>query len=118
DLASALETILTRMGELVRSERPRIPNPVNPAEDFADKWYDAAYTHLNLEKNFWDWLRQAQVDFEIIGESLDPDFITEQAMSKFTIASSCRSMFREPFPERCQRSLRPVGEFRASTRSI
>lgn len=86
EVADALDGILARMGGLVRSEKPRVPNPVNPIEDFADKWYDAEYRHLNLEKNFWMWLRQAQIDFDVIGKSRDVDFIAEQAMTKFGAA--------------------------------
>jgi hypothetical protein len=95
DVASALETILTRMGKLVRPGRPRIPNPVNPAEDFADKWYDPAYKNLNLEQNFKDWLRQAGIDFEIIRQSRDSGFITEQAMTKFGAALDADDIRRE-----------------------
>ncbi len=83
DVSDALDGILTRMGGLVRTDKPRIPNPVNPIEDFADKWYDSEYKHLSLEKNFWNWLRQAKIDFEIISQSRDVDFLTEQAMTKF-----------------------------------
>jgi hypothetical protein len=83
DVSDALGGILTRMGDLVRSEKPRVPNPVNPIEDFADKWYDPEYKHLDLERNFWAWLRQARIDFDVIGQSRDVDFIVEQAMTKF-----------------------------------
>lgn len=83
DIGSAMQSILTRMGNFVNRFRPRVPNPVNPAEDFADKWYDSAYQHLNLEQNFWLWLKQAQNDFQVIGQSRDADFIAEQALTKF-----------------------------------
>jgi hypothetical protein len=92
NLADALERILARMGGLVRSDRPRVPNPVNPAEDFADKWYDSKYKHLRLEDNFKSWLKQAQIDFDVIGKSLDPDFISEQAMTKFGAALGANAL--------------------------
>lgn len=92
DVSDALGGILTRMGDLVRSEKPRVPNPVNPIEDFADKWYDPEYKHLNLERNFWAWLRQAKIDFDVIGQSRDADFITEQAMTKFGATLSAASL--------------------------
>lgn len=79
----ALKSILTKMDKLVRAGRPRVPNPVNPLEDFADKWYDPAYRHLNLEQNFKDWLRQARIDFDLIAHAGDPDVIVAQAMTKF-----------------------------------
>ena len=83
NLSSALDRILTDMGSYVRDQRPRVPNPVNPVEDFADKWGHPDYLHLRLEENFWDWLEQAQADFKIIGGSRDADFIAEQVNAKF-----------------------------------
>ncbi len=92
DVASALDTILTNMGSYVRNTRPRVPNPVNPVEDFADKWYDSKYEHLNLERKFWLWLEQAQNDFQVIGQSRDADFITEQVQAKFASALDAGSL--------------------------
>ena len=63
DLESTLSGVLERMGGFVQPHRPRVPNPVNPQEDFADKWYDANHAHLRLEQNFQGWLAQAQADF-------------------------------------------------------
>lgn len=85
DIESAMSTILSRMGELVNPTRPRVPNPVDPAEDFADRWSMPQYRELNLEKNFWDWLKQAQTDFELLSSSDDAEFISEQARQKFSV---------------------------------
>ncbi|WMI72185.1 nucleotidyltransferase [Aminobacterium sp. MB27-C1] len=82
---SALQNILKNMGQYVNKSTPRIPNPVDPAEDFADRWGMEKYKNLNLEKNFWDWLKQAQLDFESITSTLDTHFITEQAQQKFSL---------------------------------
>jgi len=82
EIADALETILTTMGALVNSTSPRVPNPVNPAEDFADKWSDPASRHLNLEAKFMSWLRQAQIYFAAIGNERKPELIVEMAKSK------------------------------------
>lgn len=83
DVASALDRILKGMGEYVRPAIPRVPNPVNPAEDFADKWSDPKYRHLNLEENFWAWLKQAQEDFREIAGSRDLTYLGEQIRAKF-----------------------------------
>jgi hypothetical protein len=83
ELDDAMDRILSDMGEYVQSSKPRVPNPVNPREDFADRWGDAKYRHLNLEQNFWDWLTQAQTDFQIVGSARDIDVIAEQANQKF-----------------------------------
>ncbi len=83
DVGTALENILTNMGNFVLKTKPRVPNPVNPVEDFADKWHDPKYAHLNLERKFWQWLEQARTDFQIIGQSRDANFIVEQVQAKF-----------------------------------
>lgn len=86
DVESALSNILARMGGLVNQSRPRVPNPVDPAEDFADRWSMPEYTHLKLEQNFWNWLKQAQTDFSLLGSEEDVGFITEQVRRKFSIS--------------------------------
>lgn len=91
-VAEALGGILDRMGGYVREQQPRVPNPVNPSEDFADKWYDAEYRHLKLEDNFWNWLKQAKIDFSLLADSRDPAFITEQARIKFGVALNERGL--------------------------
>lgn len=58
DLYDALTNIVDGMPRYVRSAPPRIPNPVNPAEDFADRWAkDARY-----QQNFWAWHAQIKAD--------------------------------------------------------
>lgn len=83
DVASALERILADMRGCVRPTIPRVPNPVNPAEDFADKWHDPAYRHLQLEENFWLWLEQAQADFRVVAEARDATYLAEAVKAKF-----------------------------------
>ena len=58
DIGSALTNIVERMPLFVRPERPRVPNPADPAEDYADKWS----SDLRLEPNFWLWHEQAKSD--------------------------------------------------------
>jgi hypothetical protein len=83
DVASALQRILTDMRSCVRNSVPRVPNPVNPAEDFADKWHDPAFRHLQLEENFWLWLERAQEDFRIVANARDITYLEEQVNMKF-----------------------------------
>lgn len=66
DLVSALANILNRMESHISSTAPHVPNPVNPAEDFSDKWYDVNSSHLQLRENFYRWLYQARADFKAI----------------------------------------------------
>ena len=79
EIADALNTILSTMGALVNPTVPRVPNPVNPAEDFADRWSDPA---ADLKSKFWRWLRQAQLDFDAIGKERKPEMIVEAARDK------------------------------------
>lgn len=88
----AMQNILATMGNFVNPQKPRVPNPVNPAEDFADKWYDPNYASLHLEQNFNWWLQQAQEDFAKIGQSRDADFIAEQVREKFASTIDARNL--------------------------
>jgi hypothetical protein len=74
DLYAALTKMVDKMPQLVRSERPRVPNPANPAEDYADKWSVDA----NLERSFWRWHVQVQADLKklatlVAGDTLGED---------------------------------------------
>lgn len=86
DLSTTLDSILSKMGEFVNKETPRVPNPVDPEEDFADKWPMPKYNHLQLEQNFWNWLQQAQIDFATISNSEDARFVTSHALRKLAVS--------------------------------
>jgi hypothetical protein len=58
---------------------PRVANPVNPAEDFADKWPTKQGLELDLEGNFWKWLEEAQRDFRVLSDSRDAEGIEKRA---------------------------------------
>lgn len=62
DIPEALQKVLKEMPRYVRSQTPRVPNPVNPDEDFADKWRE----NPEHEKNFWLWHQQARADVDAI----------------------------------------------------
>jgi cyclic GMP-AMP synthase DncV-like protein len=79
DAGEALRNVLSRMGTFVAEMTPRVANPVNPAEDFADKWADPQYARLKLEENFWRWLRKAQEDFGVFETTADIRVLSEQA---------------------------------------
>jgi len=83
DLVSAMEQILSHMETFVNPARPRVPNPVNPEEDFADKWSTAEGRRLQLEENFKRWVTQAKADFSKITTSADPGFIAEHARGRW-----------------------------------
>jgi hypothetical protein len=58
DIFTSLVQIVDKMPRFVQPDRPRIPNPANPAEDYADKWRLSP----ELEQNFWLWHSQVRAD--------------------------------------------------------
>lgn len=84
DIEVALANILEQMDKHVRESKPRVPNPINPLEeDFADKWYDPSYSHLELEKNFRTWLAKAREHFKTVATTLDPVLLEKTANEAF-----------------------------------
>ena len=79
DVTEALLHTVNTMGQHVHSAAPRVPNPVNPAEDFSDKWDTDEGRRLELERHFWLWLRQAQADFCQLAETRDADTLEKRA---------------------------------------
>ena len=84
DLESTLDGVLERMSAQVRATRPRVPNPVNPEEDFADKWYEPAYAALRLEDNFHAWLQRARADLHNLRYA-DSETLLEGALDRFGV---------------------------------
>lgn len=60
-IAEALSGILKRMHQFIDCSTgvARVENPVNPAENFADKWAEVP----KKSENFDEWLKRAQHDF-------------------------------------------------------
>jgi hypothetical protein len=85
DIESALTSILSKMGDLVYPVKPRVPNPVDPGEDFADRWTMPQYRDLKLEDNFFLWLSSAKSDFAYLMSTDDMTFIAEKTMEKFAV---------------------------------
>lgn len=83
NIDEAMRNILTNIENLVSRQAPRIPNPVNPDEDFAEKWATREGLSMRLEDNFWMWFEQAKSDFELVKSSNDVQSITKQAAEKF-----------------------------------
>ena len=62
DILNTLKILVTTMPQFIRTVNgvTRIPNPVDPLENFADKWRE----HPQRKQKFYEWLRQAQTDLE------------------------------------------------------
>ena len=75
DLLDALQNLVKGMPRYIRSINgiTWIPNPVNPLENFADKWQE----HPQREENFYKWLRQVQQDLDKALEVADIPGVVE-----------------------------------------
>ena len=62
DLLDALQNLVKNMASHIQvvDGVTRIPNPVNPLENFADKWQE----HPQREQNFRRWLQRVQQDLD------------------------------------------------------
>ncbi|EPQ9996731.1 nucleotidyltransferase [Vibrio vulnificus] len=94
DLASALNTVLSEMDDHISAQAPMIPNPVNPAEDFADKWYDEKSAQYRLQENFYKWLYQARADFSALCSSDDTQRIVNAAQNGLNLKLDSSSVAR------------------------
>ncbi|WP_372930853.1 nucleotidyltransferase domain-containing protein [Shewanella putrefaciens] len=94
DLASALNTVLSEMDNHISAQAPMIPNPVNPAEDFADKWYDEQSAQYRLQENFYKWLYQARADFSALCSSDDTQRIVNAAQNGLDLKLDSNSVAR------------------------
>lgn len=83
DLSATLEQILKNMQ--VNPLPPRVPNPVNPQEDFADKWRTLEGRRLRLEENFFFWLTQAKKDIELLVSQADRVTLQDHVRKRFGI---------------------------------
>lgn len=86
NIVETMETVLRDMGSFVRSTSPRVPNPVNPAEDFADKWSTPDGRRLDLEGNFRRWLAQAQADFAVLSDPSRPSVVRDVVKKRLGVS--------------------------------
>ncbi len=84
-LYETLRGVLERIPEHVQQSSPRIANPVNPAEDFADRWKNRP----ELEKHFWLWYEAAIRDFNAI--------VSETSASQLQKLAESRLAARMPY---------------------
>lgn len=81
DERDALVAIVEGMPKFIRKSAPFVPNPVNPEEDFADKWT----TKPGRRKHYDRWYAQLVHDLEQLGAPMTADEITEEFDGKFGV---------------------------------
>ena len=62
-LSQTMRRVLDALESVRATNTDHILNPVNPNENFADRWARPDCAPLQLKKNFHDWVRQAQREF-------------------------------------------------------
>lgn len=67
-LREALTCCLGTLSAFVASDANVVVNPVNPDENFADRWATPEGQELELKENFQKWVRQAVRDFNQISD--------------------------------------------------
>lgn len=74
-ISGALQSILRGMEEHIkyRGDEAWITNPVNPEENFADKWVEEP----KKRENFYNWLEEARRDFGLYLRASQYDFMPE-----------------------------------------
>jgi hypothetical protein len=81
DVHEAVRGILARMLNYVRADRPRVPNPTHPDEDYADKWS----TDPRLELSFLQWHSQAVRDFDTLPTLMNPAALKAATKRSFQV---------------------------------
>lgn len=82
DLVDTLQTIVSKMPNLIERDNQGnaiVTNPVNPLENFADKWQK----HPQRETKFLRWLHQVQADLDAALSTGDIRDMTELLKPRF-----------------------------------
>lgn len=86
-ITEALQTILIHMDKYILNEFDpqsgktikKVENPVNPEENFADKWIE----HPKRQDNFYKWLEKVRKDLSLILQLRGMHVIAESMMPRF-----------------------------------
>lgn len=117
-IEAALPSVIARMPLFIKPNRPRIENPVNKREDFADKWG----TDPNFEANFKIWHGQLEADVRtmlrsessyLIQETVEKAFDVQISESTYGISRSISvkpSVFAAPSPLILPQGPKPWGK--------
>ena len=87
-LAETMVQVLIALEQVGASNTDQILNPVNPNENFADRWKRQDCAHLLLKENFRTWIAQASRDFGEVIEGARPQRQVEVASSAWGVSLS------------------------------
>jgi len=84
-LPDAIHRILQALEAVRASDTDRILNPVNPLENFADRWVRPDCVNLHLKQNFHLWITQARRDFAEVLAATHEQRLTEMVSDVFDV---------------------------------
>jgi len=85
DMQASMRRILRAFEAVRLSDADEILNPVNPQENFADRWTRPDCVRLELKRHFHEWIRQAQRDFAHILAATQAQVLVEVAEDAFQV---------------------------------
>jgi hypothetical protein len=80
-LMETMGTMLRAFDDFRRSNSEVVLNPVNPEENFADRWKTVEGRKLELKQNFHRWIVQVTADFQSVLEQNNPREVVKRAES-------------------------------------
>lgn len=84
-LAETMARVLRAFDDFRRSNSDMVLNPVNPAENFADRWNTAEGRRHQLKENFNRWIVQVTADFQSVLDQNDPRELVKRAQSGWKV---------------------------------
>ena len=84
-LAESMAAILRALEEFCHSDSDIVLNPVNPEENFADRWKPPECQHLRLKESFHRWVVQAGADFHYLLSQNDVRELAKRAETVFKV---------------------------------
>jgi hypothetical protein len=85
-LEQTLEEALVTLMRFVDSNSNEVRNPIDPSENFADKWTKLEYQHLQLKENFHRWVEQLAADLFQLANVVDRGVLQETVKNGFAIS--------------------------------
>lgn len=87
-LTQTLRRALLALDQVRRSDTDKIPNPINPQENFADRWRRDDCLELELKRHFHEWVEAANRDFDAFLDSPHAGRLVEMAEDHFGLKLS------------------------------
>lgn len=84
-LTDTMATLLRAFDAFRRTNSDVVLNPVNPEENFADRWKTAEGRRLELKENFHRWIVQVTADFHYVLAQTDPREIVKRAQTVWKV---------------------------------